>query len=90
MTKWNSICYSSFEFDNKNYTYVYNKNFSIGCANNFCEIQYFYDTVPEYIPEEGNIFYDELMKHSLCFTDNYLRVPYLVTCFILIGLICTR
>ena len=88
-TKWNHICHSSFEYEEKNYTFVFNEDMLISCVNDSCNIEQSYNkNIMIYYSDID--MYNTLKDNAICFTDNYLRIPYCIVLTTLISLMLSR
>ena len=89
-TKWNHICHSSFELEKINYTFVFNENMIISCLNDLCNIEHLNYTNEITYKVLDNDNYNILKKNTICFDDNYLKIPYCIVLTTLIGLMLIR
>ena len=89
-TKWNNICHSSFELKQKNYTFVFNENMIISCVNEVCNMKQLNHTTKITYDDLDDYKYNILKNNTICFDDNYLKIPYCILVTILTILMLIR
>ena len=74
---WEKVCISEFIFQENNLKVIKKNNYTISCFNTDCEI-FYNKEVDKFYPKSDieKLICDLINKNKICYTNNYLIVPY--------------